>query len=168
MNNKNENTQKAAEEDWAMSEPDFHLTQPVGAPPLNKTASENEAEDWTVTPTAKKTAEKKTDGWQMPEPVFRVSSGKTPEKFGKTKQKNDSSANKSEDSEKSSESGNVQPQPFISEDLIAGDLIETAPVKAKSKTSKGVFIVVGLIAMLVFAVAFLIGIYFLFFYKSEI
>ena len=171
MNNKNENTQRAAEEDWAMSEPDFHLTQMVGAKTVNETAetvSDGETEDWTVTPIAPTPAEKKNDGWQMPPPVFRVSSGTTPEKSDRTKPRSALPADQPANSEKTAESADVQPQPFISEDLIIGDIIEKPPAKAEGKTSKGVFIIVGLIAMLIFAVAFLIGIYFLFFYKTDV
>lgn len=109
--------------------------------------------------------EEKQDEWKMPEPVFRVSSGKKVEKSASPKPRLNLSANPPETSEKADSNTNIQPQPYISEEFTVsdGDVIEQSPAKAKSKSGRIAFIVVGFLVMTLFAVGFLIGIYFLFF-----
>jgi hypothetical protein len=94
----------------------------------------------------------KQDGWKMPEPVFRCSSGKTPQSFDK--RKSDGSSNSDgqalnenplydvndvagrtmafinlsdlqrEDSEKSDSAPAIQPQPNISEEFSAPQAVQ--------------------------------------------
>ncbi len=168
MNNENENA-KMTEEDWAMSDQNFHLTQTVGSKTAGITASDGNLEDWTVdTPPVKAPEEKKKDEWEMPPPVFRVSSGTTPQKSDKIKPKTGFPANQPVILKKEAADIDIQPQPFISEELVVSEVINTQVSKAQSKTSKKVFIFVWLIAMIIFASVFLIGIYFLFFYESGV
>jgi len=169
MNDESENTNKTAEEEWAMGDLTFYSKQKIEIKDGDGTAPEKNAEDWTMNaPIISTLEEKKQDAWKMPEPVFRVSSGKTPEKFKKTEDKTESSANEPATSEKPAAAIGVQPQPYISEDFIVGDIVETAPAKTEKTSSKTIYVVIGLIAMIVFAIVFVIGIYFLFFYKTDV
>ncbi|CAN5262859.1 hypothetical protein BH20ACI1_BH20ACI1_16960 [soil metagenome] len=113
--------------------------------------------------------EEKSDSWQMPEPVFRVSSGKKVEKSASIMPPLNFSAKPPETSETTDSATNIQPQPYISEALIVGDedIVEKPPVKVKSKAGRTVFIVAGILAMVLFAVGFVIGIYFLFFHTPK-
>lgn len=113
--------------------------------------------------------EEKQDEWQMPEPVFRVSSGKKVEKSASPMPRLNFSANPSQTSETKNSVIEIQPQPYISEALIVGDedTIKEPPTKVKSRAGRIILITVGILAMVLFAVGFLIGIYFLFFHQPQ-
>lgn len=138
--------------------------------PPNQVNAENRA---TETLNTNPLRESKEDKWQMPEPVFRVSSGKKLNKsvspIPYVKQRANQPPVSSEISEPAVSAAppvaaaDIQPQPYISEDFIVDDVVKENPVRAKSKVGRIILIAAGILAMIVFAVAFLIGIYFLFF-----
>lgn len=110
MNNEYENMKQDLEEDWTVGEPNFHSKQAADAAinsevPTTGSDPQNQAtsDDWAMNTLvssggisnlvkqidAEKRAgntantnplEEKPDEWKMPEPVFRVSSGKKVEK----------------------------------------------------------------------------------------
>lgn len=205
MNNEYENIKQDLEEDWTVGEPNFHSKQAANAAtdgevPTTGSDPQNQAnsDDWAMNTmvssggisslveqmdaerraaTAPNTnpLEEKPDEWKMPEPVFRVSSGKKVEKPASAMPRLNFSAEPPATSETSEASeitdsvADIQPQPYISEALIVGDedAIEVSPAKVKSKAGRTVFIIAGILAMVLFAASFLIGIYFLVFRTTE-
>ena len=113
---------------------------------------------------------KNQDKWQMPEPVFRVSSGKKVNKSTLAETRPNLPTNPPEVSEVTNSTTNIQPQPYISEEFSFSDAaaIEETPAEVKNGVGRMIFIVVGILAMVLFAIAFLVGVYFLFFHQPEI
>ncbi len=195
MNNEYENMKQDLEEDWTVNKSNFHSKQAAndaidGEVPTSGDDPQNQAnpDDWAMNTlvssggisdlvkqiNAEKRAadapntnplEEKPDKWQMPEPVFRVSSGKKVEKSALAIPRLNFSAEPPATSETTDSTADIQPQPYISEALIVGDenIIEKSPAKVKSRAGRTVLVVAGILAMVLFAVGFLIGIYFLFF-----
>jgi hypothetical protein len=133
------------------------------------------ADDWTMRapPTVKiEPAQTKDDGWKMPEPIFRVSEG-TPFSKSKIETPPSSQPNLIAEHEKTSKEEKlpvgveIQPQPFISEEFNINQIKVEKPVESKSRIPGFIFGIAGITIMALFAVAFLIGVYFLFFYKSQ-
>ena len=149
------------EEDRTIGEPNFHSNQTSGIAgdgeilPDGDSHNHSNNEDWTVNavagagnisnmpdrtnsenymadaPNTNPLNEKKQDEWQMPEPVFRVSSGKKIEKSALPKPHLNLSPNSPETSEKKDSDTNIQPQPYISEEFTLSDkdVIEKSPRK---------------------------------------
>lgn len=195
----NDETNKSIEEDWAMSDPDFHLKQKLKAdnaeipaatlytPPdlfedenfleiePNNSPSKPETEDWSVSvPENEKIdqpQEESSDGWKMPDPIFRSSEGKTIRKSGKKITNPDLPAEQPEVSDKNEFSADTPPQPQIAEDIAVNISEELPAPKEKivgedaEKKPKMFFAFGGIFLMLIFATAFVVGIYFLFFHK---
>jgi hypothetical protein len=133
--------------------------------------------------------EKAPGKWEMPTPVFQQSSGYLPQGFEKRFQVPDPQADVPTDEPVAeiptsnaqaqaaapapaleiSESPNIQPQPDLTEDLT----VDPAPgpvVGEKKKRSPVVRIalaLLGILAMVVFAIVFLAVIYYLFFYHPS-
>jgi hypothetical protein len=128
-------------------------------------------EDWTMSalPTVKtETAETQNDGWKMPDPVFRVSDGMP---FNNSKSdmppsKQPAAVNSEQITKTEPVDLNIQPQPFLPEELNTNQIKEK-PVEHKSGVPRVIFGIFGILTMALFALAFLIGVYFLFFYKSQ-
>ncbi len=198
MNNEYENTQQDLEK-RAFNESNFHSEQAADVvnagkiPPAAESQNQTNADDWAINtmvnagnisnlpdpansvnrtanaPNTNPLNEEKRDKWQMPEPVFRVSSGKKVEKTASpTSQTN--SPKSPETSEPANSVVSIQPQPYISEAFIDTDdefVIEEPTAEVASKTGSIIFIAAGILAMVLFAVGFLIGIYFLVFHTSK-
>ena len=168
MNDEYDKT-KAITEDWSVDSPGYQMkpkTENSGNIAAEKVSQQDLSGvgDWAMTdPEVNIPPETNADEWKMPEPVFRVSSGKTPEK-SKTPQ-NNLPFSKLPLPEETGTAVPVQPQPNISEEFTIGEVIEKKPAKAEPKSFSTTTLVLGFAAMIVFAVAFLVGIYFLFFYK---
>lgn len=229
MNDENDKPQNQPEDDWAMTTPDFRLsdekkaedfsedfapkapsappaddwamTEPVPNIPQNQAPSsdfdkttpnvnipqnvlpelpESEVppsrptDDWTMeTPNDGASKEEKRDEWEMPKPVFRVSSGMSTvpvnpqnqsESFDKSA---DFSADKIENpgattpyfrfDESKSKTAPVPPQASN----------QSAAPAAQKKSSKLPLILGGLFIMFLLALVFLVGIYYLFLNKPE-
>lgn len=142
MSEKRDDTNKPIFDDWAMS-----------APPTVKTEA-------TTT---------ENNDWKMPEPVFRVSDG-TP--FGSAKpdappSKQPAVANPPQIIKADASGLDIQPQPYLPEELNINQITRGKPVEPKRGIPRVIFGVFGILAMALFALAFLIGVYFLFFYKSQ-
>lgn len=143
MNEERENTKNPPEEDWAMN-----------APPTQQ------------------------DGWKMPEPVFRISDGtrignseneKPPSNLPSEMPQTAQPPSQNTQAEKAAPDAKIQPQPYISEEFNLNQIkAATAPVKSKSKIPRIIFIILGILAMVGFAVGFVIMVYYLFFYQPEI
>lgn len=142
MNENRDDTNKPIADDWAMSEPQTLKTEPENA---------------------------KSDGWKMPEPVFRVSDGtsfSSPKKETPPLSQPTPAASAQIVTENSLPGIDIQPQPFLPEELNVNQTIKEKAVETKSGVPKVVFGVFGILAMILFALAFVVGVYFLFFYKS--
>ncbi len=199
MNNEYENMKQDLEEDWTVNEPNFHSEQTADAAndgaSLSAAESQNQAnsDDWAMNtmvssggisdlaaqinaekraadaPNTNPLNEEKQDKWQMPEPVFRVSSGKKVERSASPMPRSNFPANPSKTSETKNSIIELQPQPYISEEfLVDKTVIEKPPAKVRSRAGRIIFIASGILAMVLFAVGFLIGIYFLFFHQSQL
>ncbi len=139
MSEKRDDTNKPIVEDWTMS-----------APQTVKTAA----------------AQAKNDDWKMPEPVFRVSDG-TPFGNAKSETKPSIQPPAAEQIIKKETGGlEIQPQPYLPEELDINQITRKKPAEAESGIPRVIFGVFGILVMALFALAFLIGVYFLFFYKS--
>jgi hypothetical protein len=182
MNDEHDKTEKQPVEDRAMSEPDVQPEQPVGAenfdltimnvdvPPTSATT-----EHWAMNvPSTNSFAEKAPDTWEMPSPVFRVSSGR---KLDKSNQKtppmplSDSPPVEAQTPEivetVAPPSPDIQPQPYISEEFSANQIVAKTYVKPKSNSSKLILLIVGLVVMAVLVAALAVGVYYWFFYMPE-
>lgn len=198
MNNEYENTKQDLAEDRMVNESNFHSERTANAvndgeiSPAADSQNQTNTDDWAVntmvnagsmlnpsdpanfaeqaadTPNTNPLNEEKQVKWQMPEPVFRVSSGKKVEKSASSTPHSNLSK-PLETVEMANQIINIQPQPYISEALIGDEFIaeEDPPSEAKSKAGKTIFIAAGILAMILFAVSFLIGIYFLVFHTSK-
>ena len=175
MNNEYENMKQELEEDWTVNELNFHSTQIVGRengeafstaapPPILAEPTEN----WTMDMSTNEIPKEETKGrWEMPEPVFRVSNGKTLDKpkTAASPLPLNLQPVRPEIAPAVAGVSNIQPQPYISEAFTADepDDIEEPPVKTESGVGRMILIGVGILAMVLFAVGFLAGVYFLFF-----
>ena len=187
MNDEYEKTEKPPVEEWAMGEPEVEPEQPVGTDNFDITLVGGNAptaaavtEDWAMNvPDTNPAAEKAPDSWEMPPPVFRISSGRKMDKDNRKTPPQppaDSSpvevptveVQTSEIVETVSPNLGIQPQPFISEEFSVSEAVAETPVKAKRTTSKLILLIIGLLAMILFAIAFVVGIYFLFFHTPDV
>ena len=150
-------------DDWAMN---TIVGGANNSSSFNRTDSANRAAN---TPDTNPLMDEKNDKWQMPEPIFRVSGGKKIEKSASPMPRLNSPAKFPEPAQMASPTTDIQPQPYISEEFTVADVavIEEPPAKVRSKTARIIFIVAGISAMILFAVGFLIGVYFLFIKQAE-
>lgn len=178
------NVNNSSDEDWTISTPNENL-------PPNQTIIEP-IEEWGMT--GKLVSPNKNDGWKMPEPEFRKSSGSSPEKISENSVKQEFQNSQPivpeqipRESEPSFEfetnnsapifpqaavpiPAAIEAQPDISEAFAAAE-IDTPPVPPKKERSEGMRIflaVFGIFAMFAFALIFLAVVYFLFFYRASI
>lgn len=149
---------QANSDDWAMN-------TMVSSGGISELAAQINAEKRAADAPNTNPLEEKPDKWQMPEPVFRVSGGKKIEKSASPMPRLNFPANPPAAFETTDSTAAIQPQPYISEASIVGDqdMIEEPPAKVKSKAGRIIFIAAGILVMVLFAVGFLVGIYFLFF-----
>lgn len=175
MNDEYDKSENLPVEDWAMSDPEIQPETNTGADNFDitlvgmKTPTDAATtEDWSMNvPKTNSAVEKTSDGWEMPPPVFRISSGRKMDKAGR-KTPPSPSPDLSPIQEQSSEMSpppnlEIQPQPFISEEFSVNEAVAEPTVKAKTSGSKLTFLIIGLLAMLLFAIAFVAGVYFWFF-----
>ena len=162
-----------SQEDWSMDAP----TAPI--PP---TPPSSPAEDWTMdAPSVDQTAdtdktapninipqenfdlsmplippsrENKREGWQMPQPVFRVSSGE------KAVPKNPQ--NKSKVTAEDDFSSNLTPPGILASEVMPMPQAQSAAAPVSKKSSKIPLILGGLFTFFLFSVAALGGVYFFF------
>lgn len=175
MNDEYDKSENQPVEDWAMSDPqiqpetktgtdNFDITL-VGMKPPTAVAT---TEDWAMNvPKTNPAIEKDSDGWEMPPPIFRISSGRKLDKANR-KTPRLPSPDLSPVQEQSSPTAalpnlEIQPQPYISEEFSVSEAVAEPSAKAKTNGSKLMFLIIGLLAMLLFAIAFVAGIYFWFF-----
>lgn len=180
------NVNNSSDEDWTISTPNENL-------PPNQTIIEP-IEEWGMT--GKLVSPNKNDGWKMPEPEFRKSSGSSPEEISENSVKQEFHhsqpivteplpQNVSDEPNFDFETRNplpispqiavpiptpIEAQPDISEAFASAE-IEIPPIPPKKERSQGVKIflaIFGIFAMFAFALIFLAVVYFLFFYKSSI
>ena len=170
MNDEYDKTEKPPVEEWAMGEPEqsastdnFDITL-VGMKSPNAAAA---TEDWSMNlPNTNPSVEKASDGWEMPPPVFRISSGK---KIDKSNRKTPPPTAEipleveMPPAEIVAPTLDIEPQPYISEEFSTNQVTAKTFIKPKTNTSKMIFLILGLSAMIIFAIAFVVGIYFWFF-----
>ncbi len=116
------------------------------------------SDDWGLPETRITTEEKQSD-WHMPDPVFRVSPGETPnfEHFGET----DFSDGFTAQSPPESGSSEAGPEPAV--------VTPTVAPRKKSGAGKWILLLVGIVGLLVVLTAAAVGIYILWFTgKSEV
>jgi hypothetical protein len=122
------------------------------------------------------------NGWRMPEPVFRQSSGSLPESFERKARPDYGGVNAATAAAVASPPAAmpapapvtpapavtaVQPQPDLAEQFPPEPVEESAPEKpTRSRAMKIVFALLGIAAMVIFAIVFLSVIYCLFFNES--
>lgn len=124
-----------------------------------------------VTPPAKKPA----DGWAMPEPVFRQSSGRLPEGFEKrfteapTAQPEDPASPPVAADDAPAPVPDIPEQPVVAEVVFDEDLSDKPPPpkKQKSKALRTFLIIVGIAAMILGAIGLLAAVYLYFFIRAS-
>ncbi|CAN5593643.1 hypothetical protein BH24ACI2_BH24ACI2_04190 [soil metagenome] len=180
MNDEQENTKEPLKEDLAKKEPGSLLESEIGVQNFDQTISSLtlpkhllEADDWTMKALDSNVhQEKKQDKWEMPPPIFRVSSGTKPDKSNWRTPRLEMPAHQPEASAAIEPNIQVQHLPHVPEEFAASgdvsDLIEETPAKTKSKAERILFIVVGILAVILFALTVFVGVYFLYFYNSDI
>jgi formylglycine-generating enzyme required for sulfatase activity len=149
MNDENDTPKNQPQDDWAMSEPSLKI--PQNQPPSS---------DFDTTAPAAAPPEEKQDKWEMPTPVFRVSSG-TPAIPAAPKNQ--------------PETASVPTPDFsLDEDLPQAAAAlpsqisnQSAAPQTQRKSSRLPFIAGGLFIMFFLAAGFLVGIYYLFLNKPE-
>lgn len=184
MNDEYGKTEKPPVEDWEMSEPvvqaeppvsadDFNITM-VGANPPSKAAV---TEDWAMNvPNTNPSADKGSGVWEMPEPVFRHSSGR---KLDKVNRKNppmppsgsppvEAPTPAAAAPPSATPNPDLQSQPFISEDFSSNPAIAKTYVKPKSGGSKILLLIIGLTVLAALVAACAVGVYYWFFYKPAV
>lgn len=172
MNDEFGNAKKAFDADWEMKASGFETTKlpkiadEISPPEQNDFGAEDEIITLVRGDGGAAAKKEKEDEWKMPEPVFRVSSGKTPDKSDKPTAKNDLPFTEAIKLEENITAAPVQAQPNISAEFTARELIEKQPAEDKQKTLSVITVVLGIAAIVVFAIAFLAAVYFLFFYKT--
>lgn len=179
MNDEYDKRDKPPVEDWAMSEPNVQPEQPApGADNfditlvgVNAPTAAAITEDWAMnTPNTNSDDKNKPDTWELPPPVFRISSGKKLDKeHRKTPPMSDSTpADLPPVEVQTSETAappnpDIQPQPFISEEFSVNEVAAKTPAKAKSGSLKLILLIIGLAIMALLAAGFLAGVYYWFF-----
>ncbi|MBK7707888.1 MAG: SUMF1/EgtB/PvdO family nonheme iron enzyme [Acidobacteria bacterium] len=142
--------------DWEMdagAPDDFGHTQPnINLAPLNAGK-----DDWGAVDSRITTEEKKTD-WQMPDPVFRISAGETPN-FAR----HDPEVEENDFSEGYGSPGRTP----VAEDPQPAVETQTVRPAQKSGNAKWIFLLAGVLVLLLVAAAALIGIYLLWFSQSS-
>jgi hypothetical protein len=171
------------DEEWSMTNPNKNL-------PPNQTLVEP-IEDWSMTGKLVPPQQDSNNGWKMPEPKFRATSGSLPEDFVKktpdiadldtqplTLDKIPNNhpieppvsqpLTPAAESEQPAPINPIEPQPDVAEVFLHAEMPTPAPPeeKQRSQAMQLFLAALGLAAMLFFAVAFLVIIYFLFFYKA--
>jgi len=128
--------------------------------------------------------DKPPGAWEMPKPVFQQSTGHLPEGFqGRFKEPDSQGAVAVQPAQAStpavavppppaieiSESPDIQPQPNVSEVFVIDESVfPPAPTKKKrSAGAQAVLVLLGIVAMAVFAVGFVILVYYLFLYHPN-
>ena len=171
-------------DDWTATAPNIHV------PPANKpdewaaTAPninippEAQQEDWGMNaPNAGAPKQEKPNDWSMPAPVFRISEGEKidnlPKRTPNPIQNEANNFDKTTPNFNLSEltaphpfgapapNLNLPAQPIVSEP-IAADQAAAIPKTEKASSSKLIYVLLGLIAMLFFGIVALAGVYFLF------
>ncbi len=178
------------DEEWSMPNPNKNL-------PPNETLIEP-IEEWSMTGKLVLPHQDSLNGWKMPEPKFRATSGTLPEKYVKKTQDIadldtqpldlSKVLNNAADQAKIEPVNTppppppiqaavfeqpvipvpIEPQPDVAEVFATAQMPSAAPVeeKIRSKSMQMFLAILGLSAMVFFAVAFLVIVYFLFFYKT--
>lgn len=107
--------------------------------------------------------------WQMPQPVFRQTSGYLPQgfekKFGTLQPASVPTPPPADDPAPTQDpiAAAVEPQPFISEEFSSVASVPAEPAKPAGRSAlRLALIILGLVAMLAFAVGFIVTVYFLF------
>ncbi len=182
MNNEYEHMKQELDDDWTVNELSFHSTQVIkaenadaapAASPAVPPVSIEAKEDWTMNMSTSEMPVPEINGkWQMPEPVFRISDGKKIEK-SKLAAPPPSASPTSLPGIAVTDAvpAAIQAQPYMSEAFAIDDeyIIEEPPaVKAESGNKRIVLVVIGVLAMVLFAAAFLVGVYFLFFHNKGV
>lgn len=147
--------------------------------------NENEDQHATAAPVTSESVDLEDDKkvWQMPEPVFRQSSGSLPQGFQKQFTGNENETREPDPVVASADSNGagtaseaapagppppaseIQPQPDIIEDVLREPAAaQDATGTEKSRGMKLFLAVIGILAMVAFAVGFIALIYYLFFY----
>ena len=128
--------------------------------------------------------EKPPGTWEMPKPVFQQSTGHLPQGFqGRFKDSASQGGTAAQQAPAAtpavvvspppaieiSESPDIQPQPNLSEDFVVDQaVLPPAPVKKKrSAGAQAVLVLLGIVAMAVFAAGFVVLVYYLFFYHPN-
>lgn len=208
MNDESDKTTKPLDENWLAGEPEKISEEGIEMHSLNQTISSFtlpkeflEAKDWTTeSPDSNAQGEEeKTGKWEMPPPVFRVSSGIVPNKSDWKKPEIAAAVSvappetlaaaselavsvQSEPVQKTEpptpesetpipvappiEPAPIEPaavKPATAPPLIKA--VEPTSVKTKNKTEKMLFGVVGILLMVLIAIAISIGVYFMYFYR---
>jgi len=175
MNDEFGNVKKAFDADCEMKASGFETTKlpkiadEISLPKQNDFGDEDEIITLVSGSNGAAAKKEKEDEWKMPEPVFRVSSGKRADKSDKSPAKNDlpfAEAIKLEETINAAPP--VQAQPNISAEFTVRQNPERQPAEAEEKTLSLLTIVLGIAAIVVFAVAFLAIVIYLFFYKTAI
>lgn len=166
MNDDYEESNKTTVDDWAISEPKLNLRAPESSG-KSEILSELGNDDWAIyAPQTNPSEEVGAENWQMPEPVFRKSAGKTLKKSEDAALPNDLAIARSDNEIRAA--AVIQPQPLLFDDAGIENSVKTQPTGEKNKFAKTPLIILCLIAMIIFVVAFLISVYFLFFYSSDV
>lgn len=170
MSDEEKNASEAAVATAAATEPgdqpdfDEHTTEPHASdPPSN------------VAPPA-------PGKWEMPKPKFQQTSGYLPQGYLKDMEAAAEAAKAAPGSEDTTKEQaafvpnpdqtespaalpDIEPQPDLADLIPAESVTETSPLPAKKSGSSAVMIVLGLIAIIIFASLFLAAVYFLFLAK---
>ncbi len=122
---------------------------------------------YTTPPETPNSALQATDGWKMPQPVFRQTSGRLPRGFDK--QIRDAGGPEGASTSPASATDparaviDIEPQPDISEEFSEG-VLDAPAAKPHGRTAMRIALVLlGLVAMVAFALGFIVLVYFLFF-----
>ncbi len=146
----------------------FHSNRTFGAektdaaPPV----SSKSRKDWSMDMSTGEIPLEEPKKWKMPEPVFRVSSGTSLDKPKPPPPVEQMAVSEPPPSQINEPPARIQPQPDIPEEIAIGDpdLTEEPPAEVKNDTGRIILIIAGVLAMAIFAIGFLIGVYFLFFH----
>lgn len=178
MNDEYDKTEKPPVEDWEMSQSevlpaqnavtdDFEITM-VGTqkPPIPTAVTE----DWTMNaPNVIDGGAKANDAWEMPPPVFQMSPGRKLTRENRQSPPFEQPTKEIKTSEPTPALPiDIQPQPFISEEFAASDVVIQPIEKSKSSGSRTALLIIGLITFVLLTTAFAVGIYFWFFYKPDV
>ena len=165
--------------DYDKTTPNIKVPQEFMEP--MQTPSNPPADEWGMTEAnINIPKETKNDGWQMPQPVFRISEGETPN-FDKTtpninlKNLPDFGSSDEDADNKTTpyhrlpenQAAASAPQVFTSKQLDENTITEKSVVKAKSGNAKWILLLAGLFAFFLILTTAVIGVYFLYFGDSS-